>query len=51
MKLIDRITNANASIKFKKFEDDYARHLKFKKQIQKQNPIPIERIVLKKKKM
>ena len=32
-KLIERITNANSSIQFRKFENDYNKHLKMKKKL------------------
>ena len=50
-KLIDRIMNAHSSIKFRDYESDFNKHLQIKKQIKKSDPIPLETIIRKKKKM
>jgi hypothetical protein len=50
LKMIDRIMQTSSAIPSKKFEDDYSKHLKVKKQIMKANPIPVEKILMKKQK-
>lgn len=50
LKMIDRIMQTSSAIPNKKFEDDYSKHLNFKKQIMKANPIPVEKILMKKQK-
>lgn len=41
-KMIDRIMNTNSTHPLKKLQDDFKQHLKFKKIIQKNKPMPVE---------
>lgn len=46
--MIERITQANGSIQAKKLEEDFQNHLKFKKNLKKSQPLPVEKILQRK---
>ena len=48
LRMIERIMQTGSAIPSKQYEDDYSKHLRVKKQIMKANPIPIEKILMKK---
>ena len=47
-KMIERIMHAYPTQPLKKLEDDFQYHLKLKKILQKSQPIPVEKLLLKK---